>query len=202
MVARLRRMQPQLEGPAEVIELQRVKRTYPLLLADMKEHYSQPKGFVGRNICYAVVYKDRYYGGIVGGSSVAHLNGRDFFFDSWLGPEWWHRERIVNNVFFHIKPVDGEYPIRNFAQRVLAAFRDRIILDWRREYGDHVVGFETLVELPRTGEVYRRDRWKEVGRTIGYTCKRTGGVGTDTWTGKRVWNTTDLRPKLVLCRIR
>jgi hypothetical protein len=71
--------------------------------------------------------------------------------------------------------------------------------DWREFYGDSVVGFETLVELPRSGELYRRAGWTEVGVTHGYTCKRTGGTGTDSWTGKRIWNTTDLRPKRVFC---
>ncbi len=35
------------------IELVRIKRSDPRILADMATHYSQPKGFVGRNICYA-----------------------------------------------------------------------------------------------------------------------------------------------------
>ena len=56
------------------------------------------------------------------------------------------------------------------------------------------------MELPRTGECYLKDDWELVGQTIGYTCKRIAGNGTDDWTGKRVWNTKDLRPKLVFCR--
>ena len=60
--------------------LELVKRTDPRLLADMKIHYSQPKGFVGRNICYAILFDGIYYGGIVGGSSTLHLVGRDVFF--------------------------------------------------------------------------------------------------------------------------
>lgn len=62
------------------------------------------------------------------------------------------------------------------------------------------MGFESLVELPRTGECYKRDGWTLVGQTIGYTCKRVAGKGTDNWSGKRVWDTKNLRPKLVFCR--
>ena len=66
---------------------------------------------------------------------------------------------------------------------------------------DEVLGFETLVELPRSGEIYKRDGWDLIGQTKGYTCKREGGYGTDGWTGQRVWNTVDLKPKHVFVRI-
>jgi hypothetical protein len=162
----------------------------------MENHYSQPKGFVGRNICYAVMYDETYYGAIVGGSATLHLPNRHDF----LGTRKEALNSIVNNIFFHIEKKHGKYPLRNFAQTVLKMFRVKVSEDWHAKYGDAVVGFETLVELPRTGEVYLRDGWTKVGQTTGYTCKRTGGVGTDTWSGKRVWDTKKLRPKIVLCR--
>ena len=87
------------------------------------------------------------------------------------------------------------------AQLVLKRFRERVSEDWKTKYGDLVLGFETLVELPRTGEVYKRDGWTEVGLTKGYTCKRTKGKGTDSWSGKRVWDTINLRPKRVFCKL-
>jgi hypothetical protein len=80
-------------------------------------------------------------------------------------------------------------------------FRERIAVDWPAKYGTPLLGFESLVELPRTGEMYLRDGWQEVGTTKGQTCKRIAGKGTDKWPGKRVWNTTELRPKRVLCRL-
>lgn len=175
-----------------MLELVRIKRTDARLLRDMEGHYSAPKGFVGRNICYAVMFDGVYYGGIVGGSATRFLPGRGEITDL---------NRVVNNLFFHIEPRDG-YPVRNFGQKVLAAFRDKIEADWRDRYGDEVVSFETLVELPRTGDVYKRDGWVEVGMTKGFTCKRVAGKGTDSWSGKRVWNTTDLRPKRVFLRPR
>lgn len=164
-----------------------ISRTFPQLLRDMSVHYSAPKGFVGRNICYAVAFDDGYFGAIVGGSTPKWLPGEN-------RPAL---NNIVNNIFFHI---EGPYPIRNFGQRVLALYRKQIELDWFLKYGDFVERHESLVELPRTGEVYRRDGWILQGQTKGQTCKRTAGKGTDTWTGKRVWDTENLRPKLVFAR--
>lgn len=181
-----------------MLRLRRVPRTYELLLRDMAVHYSQPKGFVGRNICYAVEFDGAYYGAIVGGSSTRHLPGRNEFFED--AAHWWYLDAVVNNIFYHVEPKEGRYPLRNFSQKVLSLFRSTIRRDWMLKYGDVVAGFETLVELPRTGEVYRRDGWTLVGGTKGYTCKRVAGQGTDSWTGKRVWDTENLRPKLVFCR--
>jgi Domain of unknown function (DUF4338) len=180
------------------IKLERVKRTDPRLLADMAIHYSEPKGFVGRNICYVVIHDGRHYGGIVAGSSTLHLSGRDKFFGITKEHKKTALRSIVNNIFYH---VTGPYPLRNFTIKVLEQFRKRARKDWEEKYGDPVIGFESLVELPRTGEVYRRDGWTEVGTTAGYTCKRTAGKGTDSWSGKRIWDTKNLRPKRVFCRL-
>ncbi len=179
-----------------MLKLEVTKRTDERLLSMMKVHYSAPKGFVGRNICYAVTYNGIYYGHIVGGSATLHLPGRNEFFrvdkNSLNG--------IVNNIFFHIQKVDGKYPTRNFTSLVVNEFCKVVADDWLEKYGDKVVGFETLVELPRTGELYLRAGFVIVGETRGYTCKRVGGKGTDSYSGKRVWNTEDLRPKLVFCK--
>lgn len=64
-----------------MIILEPIKRTDKRLLANMAIHYSKPNGFVGRNICYAVMYKGIYYGGIVGGSATLHLAGRNEFLE-------------------------------------------------------------------------------------------------------------------------
>lgn len=170
------------------MNLEVIKRTDPRILADMSVHYSQPKGFVGRNICYAIMHNSVYYGSIVAGSATRFLPGRG---------DVANLNARINNIFFHVEKKNGAYPMHNFAQRVLSAFRESSARDWRDKYGDEVEGFETLVEFPRTGEVYRRDGWKEVGVTKGYTCKRTAGKGTDSWSGKRVWDTVNLRPKRV-----
>jgi hypothetical protein len=170
------------------------RRTDPYLLGSLRRHYSQPDGFVGRSICYAVFFDWVYYGHIVGGSATRFLPNRNEF----LGTS--DLDLIVNNCFFHIEKYNGKYPCRNFGQKVLARWRQSVQEDWKRKYGDILVGFESLVEIPRTGEVYRRDGWSLIGQTKGFTCKRIAGKSSDDWTGKRVWNTTDLRPKHVFAR--
>lgn len=174
--------------------LERIKRTDPRILANMKIHYSQPKGFVGRNLCYAVLFEDIYYGSIVGGSATLHLPNRE----EHTGKI--NLNNIVNNIFYHIEKVNNQYPKRNFAEYVLKQFRERVSLDWKERYGDDVLWFESLVELPRSGEIYKRDNWLEIGITKGFTCKRVGGESTDGWGGVRVWNKTELRPKKVFLK--
>ena len=177
-----------------MFRLERIKRTDPRILANMENHYSQPKGFVGRNICYAILWDNQYYGSIVGGSATLHLPNRENFINNTP------LTSIVNNIFYHVEKVNDKYPRRNFAEFVLKEFRKRVAIDWELSYGDKVLWFESLVELPRTGEIYRRDGWKEIGITKGYTCKRTGGKSTDSWTGKRTWDVENLRPKRVFIR--
>lgn len=180
-----------------MLELRVTKRTDQNLLYRMREHYSKPKGFVGRNICYAIYYDGIYYGHIVAGSATRFLPGRNEF----LGTSIEQLNNIINNTFYNVSPIEGKYPTRNFTIRVLRHFMISASRDWFIKYNDTCLGFETLVELPRTGELYKRAGWSIVGQTIGYTCKREGGRGTDSWSGKRVWNTDkhSLKPKLVLC---
>jgi hypothetical protein len=178
-----------------MISLTITKRTDERLLKLMTEHYSKPKGFVGRNICYSIEFDDKFYGYIVGGSSTKFLPGRHEF----LGTDKTKLNNIVNNIFYHIEKIDGEYPIRNFTTKVIKEFVKIISIDWKNKYNDEVCGFESLVELPRIGECYRRAGWTEVGITKGFTCKRESGTGTDNWTGKRVWDVKNLRPKRVFC---
>ena len=173
------------------------KRTDQRLLERMRRHYSKPRGFVGRSICYAVFFDGIYYGHIVAGSSTRFLPGRNSF----LQVTKKELNYVINNIFYNISKVNNKYPTRNFTTAVLLEFMERAEKDWKIKYGDDVIGFETLIEKPRTGELYRRAGWVEVGETIGFTCKRTGGKGTDSWTGKRTWETDKekLRPKIVLC---
>ena len=181
-----------------MLELIKTKRTDPRLLGRMRDHYSQPKGFVGRNICYAVLFDSVYFGHIIGGSATRFLPNRN----EYLEVNITQLNHIVNNIFFNVRPYyKGFYPCRNFTPKVVKLFVNTISLDWREKYGDEVYGFETLIEKPRVGELYLRAGWECIGETKGYTCKRIAGKGTDSWTGKRVWNTDagSLRPKYVLC---
>jgi len=180
-----------------MLELRQTKRTDKDLLLRMKNHYSKPKGFVGRNICYAIFYDSIYYGHIVAGSATRFLPNRNKF----LGITLKELNNVINNIFFNVSPVNGSYPKRNFTSSVVKLFVEQAQNDWLAKYSDICIGFETLVEKPRTGELYLRAGWTLIGETKGYTCKRVSGKGTDSWTGKRVWNTSPdkLRPKLVLC---
>ena len=175
------------------LSLEITKRTEPSLLGLMSYHYSRPKGFVGRSICYAIFYDEIYYGHIVSGSATRFLPNRNDF----LGITLAQLNKVINNIFFHIRKVGRRYPCRNFVPYVIKEWVKRTGGDWQQKYGDTVVGFETLVELPRTGECYRRAGWTKIGKTKGFTCKRISGKGTDSWTGKRVWDTKNLRPKWV-----
>lgn len=181
-----------------MLELRQTKRTDKNLLERMENHYSKPKGFVGRNICYAVFYDSIYYGHIVAGSATRFLPNRNDFFGITIKD----LNCVVNNIFFNVSPQKGgSYPIRNFTSSVVKLFVKQVQNDWKVKYGDICVGFETLVEKPRTGDLYLRAGWTIIGETKGYTCKRVAGKGSDNWSGKRVWNTNpdELRPKLVLC---
>lgn len=177
------------------IDLIITKRTDKRLLERMKKHYSQPKGFVGRNICYAIYCNNIYYGHIIAGSATRFLKGRNEFLEIELSK----LNQVVNNIFYNVSKVNNQYPLRNFTSKVLKQFVNKTKIDWEFKYGDKVIGFETLVEKPRTGNLYLKAGWQYVGETIGYTCKRIGGLGSDAWSGKRVWNTKNLRPKIILC---
>ena len=117
--------------------LEKIKRTDMRILENMKDHYSQSKGFVGRNICYAILWDNKYYGSIVGGSATLHLPNRE----KHIGNT--NLNNIVNNIFYHVEKINNEYPKRNFAQFVLSEFRKTISNDWKNKYGDNVFFFES-----------------------------------------------------------
>ena len=177
------------------LDLIRIPKSDPQLRGWMAAHYSAPKGFVGRQLIYRVSVDGVIYGATAAGSATRFLPGREAFFGRAIP-----LNNLVNNTFFHIEKQGGRYPFGNFAARVVAAWRKTVLADWLANYGDAVLGWETLVELPRTGTLYACDGWTEVGMTKGQTCKRVAGKGTDSWTGKRVWDTKNLRPKRVFVR--
>ena len=176
----------------EELVLEPIKRTDQRILYNMGLHYSQPKGFVGRNICYAIIVHGIFYGTIAGGSATRFLPGRKIIGTLNNG---------VNNIFYHIEKQNGKYPMRWFSKLIISKYRETIEHDWLKKYGDKVYWHETLVELPREGLLYKKDGWVEVGITKGYTCKRISGESTDNWSGRRVWDTKNLRPKRVFVRI-
>jgi len=174
------------------------KRTNKNLLELMQKHYSKPKGFVGRNICYAIYYDNVYYGHIVGGSCTLNLPGRNNFFKI----DKSKYNNIINNIFYHIEKIKDKYPLRNFTTKVLKYWREQIKKDWFKKYGNEVIGFESLIEPPRTADLYKKDSWTYLGKTKGFTCKRVPGKEKGVFVnGKRVWDKLNLRPKLVYARL-
>ena len=101
----------------------------------MEIHYSQPKGFVGRNICYAIMYGGLCYGTIAGGSATRFLPGEI------VGS----LNNGVNNIFYHAEKIKGQYTKRNFTTAVLEIYRETIERDWKAKYGDDALWHETLV---------------------------------------------------------
>lgn len=177
-----------------MLELRPIKKNDPELNRIMKIHYSQPGGFIGRQVIYQVVYDNVVYGAIVGGSAYMHLPLRNNYFGfEKSDPE--HLNKIINNTFYHIEPPEGgKYPVRNFAQKVIKLWRETSKRDWKIKYGDDIYGWETLVEPPRTGELYLRDGWTQLSMTKGITLRQRSG--------KKVWNKNpaELRPKLVFVK--
>ena len=161
------------------------------LKAMMAVHYSHPKGFVGRQLIYKIFYDKIFYGCIAFGSATRFLPGRNY---------GWELCEGMNNTFYHIEKQNGKYPKRNFTTLVLLEAEKLALVDYQNKYGDKVKWIESLVELPRMGELYLKAGYKLVGQTKGYTCKRVAGISTDSWTGKRVWDTVNLRPKNVFLK--
>jgi len=143
------------------IELVRVKQTDKLARSYITNHYTQPRGFIGRVITYLIKVDKEICGVIVGGSTSLHLPGRrDFFGDCNI-------QDIINNRLFRL-----ENNIPNLGSQILKLWRHLVVRDWESIYDSKVIGFETLVKPPRTGAVYKADNWILTGMTRGYTATR------------------------------
>lgn len=92
------------------------------MLEYMRIHYSQPKGFVGRNICYLIKFNGLHYGTAAFGSSTRFLPGRNEFFGLLSSNDL---VKVANNIFYHIEKIDGKYPVRNFTTKVIKSLRER-----------------------------------------------------------------------------
>lgn len=174
-----------------MFNIYRTSKSDPDLQDMMRRHYSRPRGFVGRQIFYCIEYNDVLYGCIAFGSATRFLPGRSLGYPLTSG---------LNNIFYHIEKRDGSYPCRNFTIKALLLAEELAKKDYRRLYGDDIRWIESLVELPRKGEIYLRAGYRHAGVTKGFTCKREAGRGTDSWTGKRVWDTDHLKPKNVFLK--
>ena len=113
------------------------------------------------------MHDNNYYGHIIGGSCTLNLPGRNEFFEI----DKSSYTKIINNIFYHIRKVNNSYPMRNFTTKVLQAWRESMEKDWKSKSGDSVLGFESLIEPPRTAELYKKDKWTYLGKTKGKLVK-------------------------------
>jgi len=163
-----------------MIELKLTKQNDELARYYISNHYTKPRGFIGRNVTYLIVVNDCICGVIVGGSTSLHLlNRKNFFGDCDI-------QDIINNRLFRL-----ENNLPNLGTQVLKIWRKQVCIDWNRKYNSNPIGFETLVKPPLTGAVYRADNWIFGGMTRGYTCKVPKH-------GVRVWYKTE--PRLIFFR--
>jgi len=100
-----------------MISLVRIAKSDPQLKLWMADHYSAPKGFVGRQLIYKIFVGERCYGATAAGSATRFLPGREEFFGHQIP-----LNNLVNNTFFHLVRED-KYPFRNFATKVVAFWR-------------------------------------------------------------------------------
>lgn len=154
----------------------------------MPIHYSQPKEFVGRSLHYAIYYEDTFFGCISWASCILLSKIRDSFFNIESRSQL---VGIANNIFYHVEPV-VKYPIRNFTTRVLLDSEEIVYKDWLDRYGDALIGYESLVEPPREGTLYKKAGYTLVGKTQGFQLKKPKQI--------KVYDTVNLKPKLVFCK--
>lgn len=176
-----------------MIKLEFASKSDPDIQNYMAIHYSHPRGFVGRQIMYRIWIDGVPCGAIAGGSATQHLPNRNEFFG-----DNFQLQQVINNTFYHLENATTD---RNVGTKILKLWRKQVVKDWQAIYQSPVIGFETLVELPRDGALYKADNWTLVGVTKGFTCKREAGRGNERWGGIRVWNHNDLKPKLVFCKL-
>jgi hypothetical protein len=160
-----------------MIELVKVKQNHPQAREYITNHYTHPRGFIGRNVTYLIKVDGEVCGVIVGGSTSLYLPNRKEFFGEC------NIQDIINNRLFRL-----EKNIPNLGTQILKLWRKQVCVDWKLKYNSDPIGFETLVKPPRNGAVYKADNWIFGGMTKGYTCKVPKH-------NKRVWYKTE--PRLV-----
>lgn len=162
------------------IELVRAKQTDSVVRFYVTNHYTQPRGFIGRVFTYLIKVDDDVCGVIVGGSTSLHQQGRKEFFGLC------NIQDIINNRLFRL---ENNQP--NLGSRILKVWRNTIVKDWEDKYQCKVIGFETLVKPPRDGAVYKADNWIFTGTTKGYTAHKCG---------TRQWKWIKTEPRLIFSK--
>lgn len=141
-----------------------VPKSHPLFVKWYIEHYPKSKGIVGRQLNYLIYYEGKPVGII---SAVSPpLNYKKF-------REYFNVKddlEFVNNGVFRIV----KSPKKNFASQVLALFRRKVFVDYKKRYNNNLKGIITFIEKPRTGNIYKADNWVSLGETQGVEVRRRG----------------------------
>lgn len=143
-------------------------------------HYPKSKGIVSRTLNYLVIYKGLIVGIIGGNSPPYSIKAVDEFFGITKENRGDMLVQFFNNEVFRIIR-----SAKNLATMTLKAFRYQVQKDYQEKYGCKLIGLITFVEPPRTGNIYKADNWKYLGKTKGYSTKRRG----KRW-HKRTWSRT------------
>lgn len=118
---------------------------------------------------------------------------------------------VANNVVFALAGTEG----KNIGTQALALIRRDAVRWWKDSYGDDLLAFQTFIEPPRTGALYRADNWVVIGMTSGdavetvtlapgevapegfaeRTCEYAGGV-----TRRTAQTRKKVAPKIILMR--
>ena len=166
------------------LRLEHVPFKNPYIQMLWREHYVGSKGTIGRQFHYIVYQDGAAIGGISAGSAIFAHKKRDVYLNIGENEKKAGLRHIINNTMFRLKrPPDAE-PL---ATVVLDAWKNRAAKDWYEKFGDVVRCFETLVEPPRWGGIYKLNGWKRIGNTLGLGARRPKGHGTfgKNSTGKR-----------------
>ncbi len=152
------------------IYLQPVKKSDKLFVKWFIEHYPKSKGIVGRQLNY-LIYSYGHPIGIIGFASPP-LNYKKFNTYFSLDENKKASENakfFLNNNVFRIVKTEP-----NLGTQILKLARNTIKQDYKKRYGDNLLGIVTFVEPPRTGVIYKADNWDYLGKTQGIEVKRRG----------------------------
>lgn len=130
------------------------------------EHYPESKGILGRQLNY-FIKREGMVVGIIGVNSppINYKKFREYFKTD-------NEKLFVNNNVYRIIKSH-----KNQATQVLKLLRNKIIKDYKKRYGDVLMGIITFVEPPRTGSIYKADNWDYLGMTQGKKMTRRGDHG-------------------------
>lgn len=153
------------------IRLERCKRSNPIYKEIRDRHYIPNHGCIGQQIHYLVYLDEVVVGIISGASSVYAVKSRDDFFGLTKENKRPGLNSIINNVVFRL-----EKNLPNLGSQILALWRKTIAVDWEKQYGVKVHGFETFIigNERRFGALYKADNWEFVGMTSGSTKTHNG----------------------------